>query len=51
MTNTFWLNNPAILFDSDHITEIWPSSNLDYISKLNAVTRLIILLTIIGFFY
>ena len=40
MTNTFWLNNPAILFDSDHITEIWPSSNLDYISKLNAVTRL-----------
>lgn len=50
MTNTFWLNNPAILFDSDHITEIWPSSNLDYISKLNAVTRLVILLTIIGFF-
>jgi hypothetical protein len=50
MTNTFWLNNPAILFDSDHITEIWPSSNLDYISKLNAVTRLVILLTIVGFF-
>ena len=50
MTNTFWLNNPAILFDSDHITEVWPSSNLDYVSKLNAVTRLVILLTIIGFF-
>jgi len=50
MTNTFWLNNPAILFDSDHITEVWPSSNLDYVSKLNAVTRLVILLTVIGFF-
>ena len=50
MTNTFWFNNPAILFDSNHITEIWPSSNLDYVSKLNAVTRLVILLTVVGFF-
>ena len=50
MTNTFWLNNPAILFDNNHITELWPSSNLDYISKLNAVTRLVILLTMVGFF-
>ena len=50
MTNTFWLNNPTILFNNDHITELWPSSNLDYVSKLNAVTRLVILLTIIGFF-
>jgi len=50
MTNTFWLNNPTILFNNDHITELWPSSNLDYVSELNAVTRLVILLTIIGFF-
>ena len=50
MTNAFWLNNPTILFNNDHITELWPSSNLDYVSKLNAVTRLVILLTIVGFF-
>ena len=49
MSNTFWLNNPATLMNSDHITEIWPSNGLSYTAKLNAVTRLIIILTILGF--
>ena len=50
MTNTFWLNNPTILLNNKHITEIWPSNDLDYAGKLNAVTRLVLLLTTIGFF-
>jgi len=50
MTNTFWLNNPTILLNNKHITEIWPSNDLDYVGKLNAVTRLVLLLTTIGFF-
>ena len=50
MTNTFWLNNPSILFDNNHITEIWPSNKFNYVSKLNAVTRLVLILTLIGFF-
>jgi|TARA_B100000795_G_scaffold257843_1_gene231417 hypothetical protein len=50
MTDAFWLNNPAILLNNKHITEIWPYKDLDYVGKLNAVTRLVLLLTIIGFF-
>ncbi len=47
MSNTFWLNNPMVL--SKNATEIWPSSNLDYAGKLNAITRLVILLTVLGY--
>ncbi len=49
MNNTFWLNNPSILVDKNHITEIWPSNNLNYSEKLNAVTRAIIILSVLGY--
>ena len=49
MTNTFWLNDPAVLMSSKYATEIWPSSGLDYVRNLNAVTRLVIILTILGY--
>ena len=48
MTN-FWLNDPSILLNKEHITEIWPSSNMSSIQKLNAMTRLVFLLTLLGF--
>ena len=48
MTN-FWLNDPSILLNKEHITEIWPSSNMSSIQKLNAMTRLVFILTLIGF--
>jgi len=51
MTRTFWLNNPSILLDKDHITELWPHKNASMETKLNAFTRLIILLTILGFIF
>jgi len=47
---SFWLNNPTILLDKEYITEIWPTNNMDSVSKLNAITRLVILLTILGYF-
>lgn len=46
---TFWLNNPTILFNKDSITEVWPLSNMSSVEKLNAITRLVLLLTILGF--
>ena len=48
MTN-FWLNDPQILLNKDNITEIWPKSDMDSITKLNAMTRLVFILTILGF--
>ncbi len=47
--SSFWLDNPNSLFNRSHISQIWPTSNLTMNEKLNAITRLIILLTIIGY--
>jgi len=46
----FWLANPSILFSKNHITELWPSEKMTREQKLNAITRLVILLTLVGFF-
>ena len=27
MSSVFWLNNPAVLVDRNHITELWPEKN------------------------
>lgn len=49
MTTPFWLYNPNILFKSDEIYTIWPSIDLSFEAKLNAMTRLVILLTLLGY--
>lgn len=47
--NTFWIQNPAILFEKDKIGELFPSNDMCLESKLNAICRLVILLSIVGF--
>jgi hypothetical protein len=49
MSNTFWLNNPSVLVDKEH-AQIFPSSNLSYVGKLNAITRLVVIISILGYF-
>jgi hypothetical protein len=49
MTIQFWLNEPTILFNKYYIFELWPSTYMCYEQKLNAITRLIILITILGY--
>jgi hypothetical protein len=49
MTTDFWSNNPTILFNKEYIFELWPIPNMSYNQKLNAITRLIILITISGY--
>jgi hypothetical protein len=49
MTTPFWLNNPNILFKSGEITHIWPSSEMSFEAKLNAITRVVILITLLGY--
>jgi len=50
-TTTFWLNNPTILFDKNVISELWPMENMTRTQKINAITRLVIILTVIGFLF
>lgn len=47
---SFWLENPNILLNKKHITDIWPNNDFGLAQKLNAITRLIIILTILGYF-
>lgn len=49
MTDTFWFNHPTILFKKKYITEIWPTQGLDNTAKLNAISRLVIILTVLGY--
>ena len=49
MTIQFWSNEPTVLFNKDFIFELWPTTDMCYEQKLNAITRLIILITILGY--
>jgi len=49
MTTTFWSNDPRILFNKDYVFQIWPTSTMTYEEKLNAITRLVIIMTILGY--
>jgi len=49
MSIAFWINDPSVLFNKDYILELWPTNYMSYEQKLNAITRLIILLTILGY--
>lgn len=48
-TQEIWSNDPTILFNKEYIFELWPTTNMSYEQKLNAITRLIIVITILGF--
>ena len=49
MSNPFWYDDPSILFKKENIFELWPTPTMNYNQKLNAITRLIIIVTIVGF--
>jgi hypothetical protein len=49
MTIQFWSNDPTVLFNKEYILELWPTTNMCYEQKLNSITRLIILITILGY--
>ena len=51
MTIQFWSNDPTILFNKDYVFELWPSTSMCYEQKLNAITRLIFLLTVLGYIF
>ena len=49
MKDLFWIYNPMILFNKEHIKDVWPMSHMSYVEKINAITRLVIILTILGY--
>ena len=49
MSIPFWYNDPSILLNKKHIYSVWPSSCMEYNERMNAITRLVIILTVIGY--
>lgn len=45
----FWIDQPKLLFHSNYIHEIWMYPRMNMNQKLNALTRLIIVLSLLGF--
>jgi hypothetical protein len=45
----FWANDPTVLFNKKHILELFPLQEMTFDEKLNAVSRLIIFICVLGF--
>jgi len=46
----FWTENPNVLLNPSYVAELFPAGNMSHNQKLNAITRMIILLTMAMFF-
>lgn len=51
MTSQFWSNDPTILFDKDQLLNIWPQPSMTSDEKFNAISRMVILLSVLGFLF
>ena len=51
MSTPVWINDPAILLKHDNLTEFWPDGKMSVEEKINAITRLVIILTCVGYLF
>ena len=49
MSSPVWFKDPTILLRNDKIKDVWPNKNMTPEEKLNAITRLVIFMVLIGF--
>jgi hypothetical protein len=47
----FWTEDPNVLFYPTYVYEIFPVESMSHHQKLNSITRMIILLTLVGFLF
>lgn len=45
----FWSHDPSILLKQEYVYELWPAPTMEYEQKLNAITRVVLLCTAVGF--
>jgi hypothetical protein len=45
----FWLNEPTILFNKKYIGSVWPGENMSSVEKLNAISRFVIIASLLGY--
>jgi len=49
MTIPFWFNDPSVLLNKDYVFDLWPNNNMSYPQKINAISRIIFLITFLGY--
>ena len=49
MSVPIWTKDPAILMNKKYIRQVWPTSTMSNTEKLNAITRVVVLLVILGY--
>jgi hypothetical protein len=49
MSEPVWLNDPTILLKHNKLNKLWPSQEMTPEEKVNSITRLVIILTILGY--
>lgn len=47
---SIWVNLPSILLDTTYLFEVWPIESMSREQKINAISRLVFYLTILGVF-
>lgn len=51
MNTPFWSKQPQILWDSQYLLEVWPLPDMNFEAKLNAISRLVIYISCIGYLF
>ena len=51
MTVQFWVNNPAILLQKQYLLELWPTPTMTSDQKQNAIARLVIIASVLGYLF
>ena len=51
MTTPFWSNDPTILFNKESILQIWPTQQMTFEAKLNTISRIVIIMSLLGFIF
>ena len=51
MTTSFWANDPMVLIDKKQMLELIPSTAISFEGNLNAISRSIIVLSILGYLF
>jgi hypothetical protein len=49
LSTPFWINDPTVLFKREEMMDIWPAPLMSIEQKMNAISRIVILLSILGF--
>lgn len=51
INTNIWFNDPTVLLNKTQINQLWPNEKMSKNEKINAITRLVIILSILGYLF